>query len=40
LKEDHQTGHEHSKQALEHACKAMQWSEDAHWKSQKAAGKP
>jgi hypothetical protein len=25
---------------LEHACKAMQWSEDAHRKSQKAAGKP
>jgi hypothetical protein len=24
---------------LEHACKAMQWSEDAHRKSQKAAGK-
>jgi hypothetical protein len=24
---------------LEHACKAMQWSEDAHRKSEKATGK-
>jgi len=36
---DHQTGHELSKQALEHACRAMQWSEDAHRKSEKATGK-
>jgi hypothetical protein len=25
---------------LEHACKAMQWSEDAHRRSEKATGKP
>jgi hypothetical protein len=24
---------------LEHACRAMQWSEDAHRKSEKATGK-
>jgi len=39
-KEDHQTGHEHSKQALEHANKAFQWSQEAHRKSLKSAEKP
>jgi hypothetical protein len=39
-KEDHLTGHELSKQALEHANKASQWSQEAHRKSAKAAGKP
>jgi len=38
-KEDHQTGHEHSKQAMEHADKAMEWSHEAHGKSVKSAGK-
>ena len=36
-KEDHLTGHELSKQALEHANKAFQWSQEAHGKSAKAA---
>src|ERR1700735_547940 len=34
-KEDHQTGHEHSKQAMEYATKAFQFSQDAHQKSGK-----
>jgi hypothetical protein len=33
-KGDHLTGHEHSKQALEHANKAFGWSKDAHQKSE------
>jgi hypothetical protein len=39
LKEDHQTGHEHSKQALEHAHKAFEWSQEVHRKSVESAGK-
>jgi hypothetical protein len=35
-KEDHQTAHEYSKQALEHANKAFQWSQEAHRKSVKS----
>jgi hypothetical protein len=38
-KEDHQTRHEHSKQAMEYANKALQWCEEAHQKSVKAASK-
>jgi hypothetical protein len=38
-KEDHQTGHEHSKQALEHANKAFELSQEAHRESVKSAGK-
>jgi hypothetical protein len=38
-KEDHLTGHELSKQALEHACKALQWSQEAHKKSAKSMEK-
>ncbi len=34
------SGHEHSKQALEHANKAFQWSQEAHRKSEKSTGKP
>jgi hypothetical protein len=39
-KEDHQTGHELSKQALEHANKAFQLSQDASRKSAQSAEKP
>ncbi len=39
-KKDHLTGHEHSKQALEDASKAFQWSQEAHRKSEKSTGKP
>jgi hypothetical protein len=38
-KEDHQTGHEHSKQAMEHANKAFQWSQEANRKSVKSTEK-
>jgi len=38
-KEDHQTGHEHSKQAMEHAIKAFHLSEEAHRKSAKSISK-
>jgi hypothetical protein len=38
-KGDHLSAHELSRQALEHAHKAFQWSQDAHDKSTKAAGK-
>jgi hypothetical protein len=38
-KEDHPTGHELSKQALEHANKAFQSSEEALCKSAKSAEK-
>jgi hypothetical protein len=38
-KEDHLTGHEHSKLAMEHAKKAFEWSQAAHGKSGKSAGK-
>jgi hypothetical protein len=37
-KGDHLTGHELSKQPLEHARKAFEWSQDAHQKSEKATG--
>jgi hypothetical protein len=39
-KEDHLTGHELSRQALEHANKAFEWSQEAHRKSVESAGKP
>jgi hypothetical protein len=35
---NHQTGHEHSKQALEHADKAFQASQEARLKSVKSTG--
>ncbi len=38
-KGDHLTGHELSKQALEHAKKAFEWSQEANRKSE-AAAKP
>lgn len=38
-KEDHLTGHELSKQAMEHANMAFQASREAHQKSEKASGK-
>jgi hypothetical protein len=38
-KEDHLTGHELSKQALEHASKAFKSSQEAHLESEKASGK-
>jgi hypothetical protein len=38
-KEDHLTGHELSKQAMEHANMAFHASEEAHQKSKKASGK-
>jgi hypothetical protein len=38
-KEDHLTGHEQSKLALEHATKAFHLSQEAHQKSGKTAGK-
>ncbi len=37
-KEDHETGHELSKHALERANKAYQMSLEAHWESGKTAG--
>lgn len=39
-KEDHLTGHELSRQALEHATKAFQLSQEAHQKSVKSIEKP
>jgi len=39
-KGDHLTGHELSKQALEHAKRAFEWSQEAYGKSEKAAAKP
>jgi hypothetical protein len=39
-KEDHQTAHEQSRQAMEHAAKAFRESQEAHQKSSKAAKKP
>ena len=38
-KEDHLTGHELSRQALEHATNAFRYSQEAHQESQKASGK-
>jgi hypothetical protein len=38
-KGDHLTGHEHSKQAMEHANKAFGWSKDAHQESEIAVKK-
>jgi hypothetical protein len=38
-KEDHLTGRELSRQALEHAKSAFHWSQQAHEKSEKAAAK-
>jgi len=38
-KEDHLTGHELSKQAMEHATNAFRSSQEAHQKSEKASGK-
>jgi hypothetical protein len=38
-KGDHLSGHEHSKQALEHANKAFGWSKDAHQESEKSVKK-
>ncbi len=38
-KEDHQTGHEHSKQALEYANKSFAWSQEAERKSSNTAGR-
>ncbi len=38
-KEDHQTGHAHSKQAIEHAKKAFEWSQEVHRKSTKGMGR-
>jgi hypothetical protein len=38
-KEDHLTGHELSKQAMEHANMAFKASQEAHLKSKKASGK-
>jgi hypothetical protein len=38
-KEDHLTGHEFSRQAMEHAAKAFQYSREAHEKSEKASSK-
>jgi hypothetical protein len=38
-KSDHLSAHELSRQALEHAKEAFRWSQDAHEKSTKAAGK-
>jgi hypothetical protein len=37
--DSHPTDQEHSKQALEHANKASQWSQEAPRKSTNAAGK-
>jgi hypothetical protein len=39
-KGDHLTGHELSRQAMEHANKAFEWSQDAHQKSAKSVEKP
>jgi hypothetical protein len=39
-KEDHLTAHELSKQALDHARRAFEMSQEAHRKSAAAAGKP
>jgi hypothetical protein len=39
-KEDHLTGHEISSEALDHARRAFEQSQEAHRKSAKAAGKP
>jgi hypothetical protein len=39
-KEERQAVHEHSEQAMEYTDKAIQWSEDAHRKFQKVAGRP
>lgn len=39
-KEDHLTAHELSKQALDHAKRALEWSEKAHRESAQAAAKP
>lgn len=38
-KEDHQTSHEHSKQAVEYAYKALEWTQEVHRKPARAAGK-
>jgi hypothetical protein len=38
-KEDHLTGHELSKQAMEHATNAFRSSQEAHQESEKAGGK-
>jgi hypothetical protein len=36
-KEDHQTGRDHSEQALRYAYQALQWSQESHRKSMKLA---
>jgi hypothetical protein len=38
-KEDHLTGHELSRQALEYSAKTFEHSQEAHEKSEKASGK-
>jgi hypothetical protein len=38
-KGDHQTGHEFSRQAMEHSSKAYKFSEAAHHKSEGTVGK-
>jgi hypothetical protein len=38
--EDHLNAHELSRQALDHATRAFEQSQEAHRKSAKAAGKP
>jgi hypothetical protein len=39
-KEDHLSAHEISRQALDHATRAFEMSQEAHRKSAQAAGKP
>jgi hypothetical protein len=36
-KEDHKTGHEYSRQALEHSAKAYESAQEAHRKSEESA---
>jgi hypothetical protein len=38
-KGDHQTGHELSRQAMEHSAKAYRLAQEAHQKSARSAGK-
>lgn len=38
-KGDHMTGHEYSRQALEHSNKAFQLAQEAHRESENSAGK-
>lgn len=39
-KEDRQSGHEHSKQAMAHANRAFEWSQKEDQKSANSVGKP